>query len=91
MTILAIDTHAVGIAGVEMGAGRARTTDTINPSVGFVFDHNVGDRVKSGDVIAWAHASDAASAERAVERLTRAVRVGDGVVEEVPLVLERVG
>ncbi len=90
-TILAIDTHGVGIAGVEMGAGRARTTDTIDPAVGFVFDHNVGDRVKGGDAIAWVHARDAASAERAVERLTRAVSVGDGVVEEVPLVLERVG
>ena len=89
-TILAIDTHGVGIAGVEMGAGRARTTDTIDPAVGFVFDHNVGDRVKGGDAIAWVHARDAASAERAIERLSRAVSVGDGVVEEVPLVLERV-
>jgi pyrimidine-nucleoside phosphorylase len=90
-TILAIDTHGVGIAGVELGAGRALTTDTIDPAVGFVFEHNVGDRVKGGDAIAWVHARDAASAARAVERLTRAVSVGDGVVEEVPLVLERVG
>nr|MBK7069171.1 thymidine phosphorylase [Deltaproteobacteria bacterium] len=90
-TIVAIDTHGVGIAGVEMGAGRARTTDTIDPSVGFVFEHNVGDRVKAGETIAWVHARDEASAERAIERLTRAVSVGDGAVEEVPLVLERVG
>ncbi len=90
-TLLAIDTHAVGIAGVEMGAGRARTTDVIDPAVGFVFAHNVGDRVSAGDAIAMVHARDAASAERAVERLTRAVTVGDGQVEDVPLILERVG
>ncbi len=90
-TLLAIDTHAVGIAGVEMGAGRARTTDVIDPAVGFVFAHNVGDRVSAGDAIAMVHARDAASAERAVERLTRAVTVGDGEVENVPLILERVG
>jgi pyrimidine-nucleoside phosphorylase len=90
-TILAIDTHGVGIAGVEMGAGRARTTDTIDPAVGFVFDHNVGDRVQAGDAIAWVHARDAASADRALERLTRAVSLGDGLVADIPLILERVG
>jgi pyrimidine-nucleoside phosphorylase/thymidine phosphorylase len=90
-TVLAIDTHAVGIAGVEMGAGRARTTDAIDPAVGFVFEHNVGDRLAAGDAIAWVHARDAASADRAIERLTRAVQLGDGEVAPVPLVLERVG
>jgi thymidine phosphorylase len=74
-----------------MGAGRARTTDTIDPAVGFVFERNVGDRVSAGDAIAWVHARDEASAARAIERLTRAVEVGDRAVEEVPLVLERVG
>ncbi|MDB4929891.1 MAG: thymidine phosphorylase [Myxococcaceae bacterium] len=90
-TVLAVDTHAVGIAGVEMGAGRARTTDRIDPAVGFVFEHNVGARLSAGDAIAWVHARDAASADRAIERLTRAVQIGDGEVEAVPLVLERVG
>ena len=32
-----------------------------------------------------------ACAARAIERLTRAVSVGEGSAEEVPLVLERVG
>ena len=90
-TLLTIDTHGVGIAGVEMGAGRARTTDTIDPAVGFVFERNVGDKVSVGEAIAWVHARDEASTARAIERLTRAVSVGEGSAEEVPLVLERVG
>jgi thymidine phosphorylase len=88
---VAIDTHAVGIAGVCLGAGRDRTDDVVDPAVGFVFARNVGDRVKASETIAWVHAHDEASAARAIERLTRAVSVGDGAVEEVPLVLERVG
>ena len=86
-----IDTRAVGIAGVELGAGRARASDTVDPAVGFVFERTVGDAVAAGEVLAFVHARDEAGAARAVERLRRAVRIGDGAVADVPLVLERVG
>ena len=89
--ITAIDTHAVGVAGIALGGGRTRAEDAIDHAVGFVFERNVGDAVAPGDVIAWVHAGSDAKAEDGVARITAAVTVGEAAPQEVPLLLERVG
>jgi len=88
----AIDTRAVGVAGVCLGAGRMRTDDVVDPAVGFVFARNVGDRVKAGELLVTVHApDDDARAADAVARLQAAVTVGASQPAEVPLLLERIG
>ncbi len=89
--ITAIDTHAVGVAGVAMGAGRARAEDAIDHAVGFVFDRNVGDAVAEGDVIATVHARSVEQAAAAIARLAAAVTVGSEAPAAAPLLVERVG
>lgn len=89
--VTAIDTHAVGVAGVLLGAGRTRAEDPIDPAVGFVFERNVGSPVAAGETVALVHARDEKSAEAAVARLMGAITVGDAAPAEVPLLLERVG
>jgi len=89
--VTAIDTHAVGVAGVVLGAGRTRAEDTIDPAVGFVFARSVGDRVAAGEAVAHVHARDEASARDAVARLQRAFSLGDIAPAAVPLLHERIG
>ncbi|MEZ4408004.1 MAG: hypothetical protein R3A52_16245 [Polyangiales bacterium] len=81
----------MGVAGVALGGGRTRSDDVVDPAVGFVFERNVGDAVKAGEVIARVHASRDDKAREAVERLTAAVTLGAAKPDEVPLLLERVG
>jgi pyrimidine-nucleoside phosphorylase len=89
--ITAVDTHAVGVCGVVLGAGRTRTEDPIDPSVGFVFSRTVGDRVEPGDVLAELHVRSEDDLAVARERLGRAFTYGERPPESSPLVLERVG
>ncbi|MFO0608213.1 MAG: thymidine phosphorylase [Polyangiales bacterium] len=89
--VTAIDTHAVGVAGVVLGAGRTRAEDAIDPAVGFVFERNVGAKVAAGETVAIVHARDEKSAEAAVERLQKAITLGDAAPAEVPLLHERIG
>jgi pyrimidine-nucleoside phosphorylase len=89
--ITAIETHAVGVAGVLLGAGRTRAEDAIDPAVGFVFERNVGSAVAAGEVVATVHARDEKSAEAAVARLMGAITVGDEAPAAVPLLHERIG
>ena len=89
--VTAIDTHAVGVAGVLLGAGRTRAEDPIDPAVGFVFERNLGSPVTVGETVALVHARDEKSAEAAVARLMGAITVGDAAPAEVPLLHERVG
>jgi pyrimidine-nucleoside phosphorylase len=89
--VTAIDTHAVGVAGVVMGAGRTRAEDPIDHAVGFVFERNVGDAVTEGDVLATVHARSDAQAESALARLDAAFTFGPSRPDDVPLLVERVG
>jgi pyrimidine-nucleoside phosphorylase len=63
----------VAQATLELGAGRARKTDAIDPAVGVVVHKKVGDRVAKGDPLFTVHANDA-------ERLARAKAVLAGAV-----------
>ncbi|MEI8257759.1 MAG: thymidine phosphorylase, partial [Deltaproteobacteria bacterium] len=61
------------------------------PAVGFVFDRTVGGRVKRGEPIVWVHSDDPAKTRESLERLRRAITIGDTAPEEKPLVVDRVG
>ena len=47
-----INTYEIGMLGIELGAGRLKTTDSIDPKAGFIFYKKLGDEVRKGDLIA---------------------------------------
>ena len=49
--VRSIDALAVGVLSVELGAGRRKLGDRIDPSAGFLFRKKVGDRVEKGDIL----------------------------------------
>jgi pyrimidine-nucleoside phosphorylase len=55
----------VAQASLELGAGRARKTDPIDPAVGIVVHRKIGDQIKAGDVIFTIHADDESQLARA--------------------------
>jgi len=50
--ISSIDTYQAGMFTVDLGAGRKKADDEIDYAAGVMFDRNVGDEVRAGDVIA---------------------------------------
>jgi len=54
------DAYAIGTAAVRLGAGRAKKEDSVDPTVGFMIEAKVGDRVEKGQPLATvAYADDA--------------------------------
>ena len=88
--VVAIDTRAVGVAVVELGGGRTRPEDTIDPAVGFTALAGLGERLGSERPIGRVHAASAAEADRAVARLRAAYRLGDETPPCGPLVAARI-
>jgi pyrimidine-nucleoside phosphorylase len=88
--VQAIDTEAVGLASVALGAGRARTEDRIDPAVGIVVHRKLGDRVEPGEPLATIHhGARGEDPARVALRLAAAWRIGeDGPAPRRPLVLE---
>lgn len=55
--VSAIDSLRLGLAGVAMGAGRARRDDVIDPGAGFDLRVRLGETVRAGDILARVFAS----------------------------------
>ena len=66
--------RAVGLAVVELGGGRARAADAIDPAVGLTELAPVGAEVSADRPLARIHARNVAQAEAAAKRLRAAYR-----------------
>lgn len=89
--VAAIDGHRLGLGVVDMGGGRAREGDMINPAVGYSALAPIGADLGKSDVIGIVHAATEAAADRAEAALRAAYVMGDTPPKALPdLVLERV-
>jgi pyrimidine-nucleoside phosphorylase len=68
---------AIGVAALELGAGRRTKEDAIDHTVGIVCTKKRGDTIELGDVLAEVHARDDASVSAAVEAVSAAYELGD--------------
>jgi thymidine phosphorylase len=85
-----IDALAVGLACLELGAGRARKEDMVDPAAGLVIEAPVGAQVRAGDPLVTVHARSDELVERVRSRLEKAWRLSDSPVTRPPHVLARV-
>jgi len=53
-----VNTFALGMAAIELGAGRMKKEDKIDPTAGIIFNSKIGDKIKRGDVIAEIFSND---------------------------------
>lgn len=88
--VQAIDARAVGVAVVELGGGRRRAEDEIDPAVGLEHLAGIGASVDGDWPLARIHARDEASADAAEARLRAAYRVGEDAPETRDAVLARI-
>jgi pyrimidine-nucleoside phosphorylase len=87
------DARQIGLAALELGAGRRRVDDSVDPAVGLEVEVRVGARVEVGDPLVTIHARDEAGALHARTRLDEAIVIGDEAPDDGapgPLILERI-
>jgi pyrimidine-nucleoside phosphorylase len=82
--IAGLDARQVGLAAAALGAGRQFKGAKIDPSVGFVFAHKVGDCVAQGEPLFTVHANDRPRLERARREVLRAYRWSEMPVSPPP-------
>ena len=83
-----VQARSVGIAAVELGAGRAKKGDTIDHAVGFVIHHKVGDKVEKGEALFTVHANSEKAMATAREAVLAAHSWNDMPVPALPLFYE---
>ncbi len=81
-----VDAEEIGRASADLGAGRKRKGDPVDPAVGVVFRPKVGDRVEAGQELGAVHARDEDAAATGAERVLGALSWSEGPVEAPALV-----
>ena len=87
--LVEMDTTAVGLAAVVLGAGRSRSDDGIDVGVGLTVLRKPGERVAPGEPLFLVHHRPGQDVADVRRRLTAAVRISDAVEPVPPLLLAR--
>jgi pyrimidine-nucleoside phosphorylase len=78
----------IGVAALELGAGRRTKDDSIDHAVGVVCRKKRGERVDAGEPLAAIHARDERAADEAATRVSAAYEIEDEPPTPTPIVLE---
>ncbi|WP_055662534.1 thymidine phosphorylase [Jannaschia seosinensis] len=83
-----IDARALGEIVVDLGGGRRREDDRIDPTVGLSHLAQLGAVITEGQPLARVHAADGEAAAEAAERVAHAMEMESGAVTPPQLVQE---
>ena len=83
-------TREIGLLLIELGAGRRRGGDAVDPRVGLSEVAAIGRRVETGDLLATVHAADTRSAASASGRVGSLISIGDAPPLRTPVVIDRI-
>ena len=75
--ITRIDTTEIGHAIAAIGGGRVRIEDVIDPTVGFVTEVKIGDRIAHDDALGIVYSSNQPAAREAAARIQAAYVIDD--------------
>ena len=85
-----IDAYKTGIACINLGVGRNKTTDAVDPDSGIIFAKREGDAVKKGDKIMDIYARDDASLDSGCASMDGAVSYVQEKPECAKLILKEI-
>ena len=89
--VVGMDALSVGVASWRLGAGRAVKEDPVQAGAGIEIHAKPGERVVAGQPLLTLHTDDEWRIERALESLSGAIEIADGVtLEPRSVVLETV-
>ncbi len=86
--ISGMNSKQIGIAAMELGAGRSKVTDEIEHSAGIILKHKTGDFVKRGDLIATLYSSSDEKLEKAKTTFTDALTYSSVRPQKKPLIMK---
>ena len=88
--IAEIDCQAVGVASVILGGGRNKKEDSVDPSVGIVVHHRLGDAVTRGEPLCTIHYNSETQAGEAASLLQSSFKITETAPAEKKSLVRRV-
>ncbi len=88
--ITEIDAYSIGMASLELGAGRKVKEDDIDPATGITLKNKLGTSVKKGETLAVGFTNNEKAIETANDILADAFTINKNNVDPQPMVTHRV-
>ncbi|MDY0081634.1 MAG: thymidine phosphorylase [Ignavibacteriaceae bacterium] len=70
-----VNTYELGMAGIDLGAGRKTKDDKIDPKAGIIFNYKIGDTINKGVVLAEIFSDSKTGIVAAKKRIESAVKI----------------
>jgi pyrimidine-nucleoside phosphorylase len=84
--VTGFETQHVGVLATELGAGRMKVDDAIDPKAGILFRKKVGDRVETGETLAFIQTDRNSPGKIWEERLAALISIGPEPPMRKPMV-----
>lgn len=88
--ITEIDAYNIGMASLELGAGRKKKDDIIDPAAGIELHHKIGARVEQGEPLVTGYVNDQSLVEISEEYLQDAFSISDNKPKAINMITHRV-
>ena len=72
-----INTFELGMCAVELGAGRMKKDDKIDPTAGIIFNYKIGDRINKENIIAELYSDSKKSILNVEEKIINMVEISE--------------
>ncbi len=86
--IQALATREIGLAAVQLGAGRLRKEDPVDPAAGIHMHVKIGDHITAGTPLFTLYTNKSTVIEEVNQKLLAAVTIGETPAKPEPLILE---
>lgn len=81
-----VNTYELGMAAIDLGAGRKTKDDKIDPKAGINFNYKVGDIINKGIVLAELYSDSKSGMDAAKTRINSAIKISKSKPQKLQLV-----
>jgi pyrimidine-nucleoside phosphorylase len=81
-----VNTYELGMAAIDLGAGRKTKDDKIDPKAGIVFNYKIGDTINKGVVLAELYSDSKSGIDNAKKRIAIAIKISKTKPKKLKLI-----
>jgi pyrimidine-nucleoside phosphorylase len=81
-----VNTYELGMAAIDLGAGRKTKDDKIDPKAGIIFNYKIGDTINKGVMLAELYSDSKSGIDNAKKRIASAIKISKSKPQKPKLI-----
>lgn len=81
-----VNTYELGMAAIDLGAGRKTKEDKIDPKAGIIFNYKIGDTINKGVVLAELYSDSKKGIDAAKKRIESVIKISKSKPKKLELI-----